>query len=250
MFTPGLWLELRRWSAAGRRARLWWRDDDAAGASANLDRLLRLSRSAGAPLTLAVIPGGDLRGLAERLSDAPRVTVAQHGLDHVNRRLGPHAGEFPHDWPALEVAVALGRGWRRLRHLPGARLVFVPPWNDIHPGLVEALTMAGYLGWSAYGALGQAAKPPRIDAHLDLLRWRPGARFRGRRRLLNAFAAELRRRRRAGAWEAPIGLLTHHLAHDEPAWAFLSAFLTWTLAHPAVGWVGLDDLFGAPETGD
>jgi hypothetical protein len=35
----------------------------------------------------------------------------------------------------------------------------------------------------------------------------------------------LARRRRAGDFDAPIGLLTHHLAHDEAAWAFLEWFL-------------------------
>ena len=32
--------ELARWRAAGRRARLWWRDDDARAPGPELERLL------------------------------------------------------------------------------------------------------------------------------------------------------------------------------------------------------------------
>jgi hypothetical protein len=244
-----LWLELRRWRAAGRRARLWWRDDDAAGPSHSLDLLLATSAASGAPLTLAVVPAGDMRGLAARLAQAPLARAAQHGVDHLNRRPGVAAGEFPHDLSRAEVIVALRRGWSLMQHLPRAMAVFTPPWNDVHPELEAALEAAGYAAWSANGALGDAAAPAgrlvRLDVHLDLLRWRGGAGFRGRGRFLGALAAELRRRRLAGRWDAPIGMLTHHLAHDAAAWAFLTQFLAWSGREPALAWVGLETLIGA-----
>lgn len=236
-----LWLELRRWRRAGRTARLWWRDDDAADASAALDRLLQTSRACGAPLTLAMVPVGDKAALAATLVRTPQVTVIQHGIDHQNRRSGPAAGEFPHDWAQGEVEAALLQGWRMIQGLPRARAVFAPPWNDVHPHLEAALAARGYAGWSANGALGSEGLP-RIDAHLDLLRWRGGARFRGQGRFLKALTAELARRRRAQAWTAPIGLLTHHLAHDEAAWRFLEHFLAWSMTQPELAWTALADL--------
>ena len=45
-------LELGKWRAAGRTAELWWRDDDAANTSPELDRLLALHRETAVPLAL------------------------------------------------------------------------------------------------------------------------------------------------------------------------------------------------------
>jgi hypothetical protein len=36
----------------------------------------------------------------------------------------------------------------------------------------------------------------------------------------------LAERRRAGLWDEPLGLLSHHLDHDEDAWRFLEVFLS------------------------
>ena len=237
MLNLALWLELRRWREAGQIARLWWRDDDAAGGCAALDRLLQASRACGVPLTLAAVPAGDMAGPGRAgWRAASLVTVVQHGVDHQNRREGPAAGEFPHDWSRRELEIALHRGWSLLQTVPRAQPVYVPPWNDVHPELEAALTACGYAGWSANGALagGRDGRLPRVDVHLDLLRWRGGARFRGKGRFLRDLTAELRRRRRAGLWAAPIGLLTHHLAHDEAAWKFLEEFLAWTAGRGGV----------------
>ena len=243
-----LWLELRRWRRAGRTVRLWWRDDAAAGSSAALDRLLQVSRASGAPLTLAVLPTGDMRGLAAQLRRTALVTAVQHGVDHRNRRSGPVAGEFPHDWSQTQVEIALLNGRSQMQALPRALAVFVPPWNDAHPKLAAALVACGYAGWSAHGALAaDGGGPMRVDVHLDLLRWRGGARFRGRGRFLSGLVKELRRRREAGLWTAPIGLLTHHLVHDGAAWRFLEAFLAWTTQRPEVAWAALPDLIGPSD---
>ena len=243
-----LWLEAARWRRVGRTARLWWRDDDAAGYCAQFERLLRLSSETRVPLTLAVVPAGDMAGLGARLTERPTgassITVAQHGVDHLNRRSGPAAGEFPHDWTQAELEIALRRGWSLTQRLPHAEPVFVPPWNDVHPQLEAALAACGYAGWSVNGELAPGEGLARVDVHLDLLRWRGGARFRGRARFLRALTAELARRRKAGLWDAPIGLLTHHLAHDAASWRFLEAFLRWTQARRELSWVALPQMIG------
>ena len=245
MGSPRLELELLRWRLAGRQAVLWWRDDDAAGASPALDRLLAISAATATPLTLAVIPSGDMEGLAAVLAPARQVSVVQHGMDHQNRRTGRRAGEFPPSWAQARLAAELTRGWGRIAQLPGALRLFVPPWNDIHPSLEAALRDCGFVGWSADGELDHDGLTRR-DAHLDLLRWRGGARFRGEGRFLAGLRRELARRRRAGRWDAPIGLLTHHLAHDAAAWRFLEGFLRWGHGRAEIAWAALPDLVAAP----
>lgn len=239
------WLdvELRRWRAAGHRATLWWRDDDARVPSAELDRLLAIRGRA--PLTLAVIPDGDMVALGARLIDAAGVSVVQHGVDHQNRRLGAVAGEFPPDWRRIRVATQVRAGWRRLAVLPAVERIFVPPWNDVHPELPVVLSDCGYEGWSAWGQVSDDGEPtPRIDAHLDLMRWKGGARFRGEAKFLGELRGLLTERRRTGQWLAPVGLLTHHLAHDEAAWAFLDRFTRWSEGHSDVVWRSLPELLG------
>lgn len=237
------WLEveLRRWRAAGHRATLWWRDDDARAPSAALDRLLAIRGEA--PLTLAVIPDGDMAALGARLTQARRVSVVQHGVDHQNRRMGAAAGEFPPEWRRIRVATQVRAGWRRMAVLPALEQVFVPPWNDVHPELPAVLADCGYQGWSAWGE-GETAdgSPPRVDAHLDLMRWKGGARFRGEAKFLGELRGLLTARRRAGQWHAPVGLLTHHLAHDEAAWTFLARFAGWSAGRSDLMWRSLPDL--------
>ncbi|MFC3070925.1 polysaccharide deacetylase family protein [Phenylobacterium soli] len=232
--------ELGRWRRAGRCATLWWRDDDARAATPALRRLLVLSDAHRTPLTLAVIPDGRLRELAALLGGRPWVSVVQHGVDHLNRRDGAAAGEFPHEWSEAQLAERLNIGWRQVERLPGALRMFTPPWNDVHPALPQALLACGYTGLSAWGEIAEAG--PRIDAHIDLMRWKKGARFRGRRRMWSALRVALRARRRAGLWDAPIGLLSHHLDHDEDAWAFLEALLAWAEGRPELKWKALADL--------
>lgn len=233
-------LELAAWRRQGRQAVLWWRDDDAQDATPALARLVDLADRRRTPLTLAVIPHGVTEALAAAVAQRPHVRIAQHGVDHQNRNSGPAAGEFPPSWTSWEIAARLRVGWSRIEALPGVRRIYVPPWNHVHPELFAALADCGYEGWSAWGTSGAA--PERIDAHLDLMRWRGGARFRGRGRFESALLRALRERRRAERWDAPIGLLTHHLDHDAAAWAYLERFLGWSHSEPVFIWRGLAEL--------
>ena len=52
---------------------------------------------------------------------------------------------------------------------------------------------------------------------------------------------ELQWRREAGSREA-IGVLAHHLVHDEVAWLFLERLLELTAANPACRWASCRDL--------
>jgi hypothetical protein len=220
-------LELARWRALGIRPRIWWRDDDAREMSPALDRLLDLAD--GLPLSLAVIPYAVSPSLADRLGRAGNVTVSQHGIDHINRRQ-PAAG------PAADYGQAIYSGPLARKILEGRSALeqvgldpvfYTPPWNRIEPVLLEALPVAGYFalsGWNGEGALKPSLQ--RLDTHIDLMRWKGGARFRGAARIREELRRQLALRRKRAAFAQPIGLLTHHLDHDEQSWKFLSGLLT------------------------
>lgn len=234
--------ELARWDAAERRARLWWRDDDARAATPALARLVALAARTQLPLTLAVVPGPQAESLAPALAGETRLTLVQHGADHENRRTGREAGEFPDAAGRALIRRRLAEGWAQIAGLPRAAKVYVPPWNHLHPELAGALRDEGYGGLSAWGQFSGRQPLPRVDAHLDLLRWRGGARARAAGDLLGALVTALQARRRLGLWDEPIGLLTHHLAHDETAWRRLEAILPRLAAHRRLRWASLDEL--------
>jgi hypothetical protein len=231
--------ELARWRQAGVSPRLWWRDDDARGPTPALDRLLWVAD--GVPLALAIVPDGDLAGLGRQLGRVSNVTVSQHGVDHVNRRgPGEASGEYPPGASAAVMAQWIGAARRRMEAHGLAPAFYAPPWNRIDDHLVEALAALGPGGLSAWGGF-QACDGgcPRLDTHVDVLRWNPRPRFRGAEAFLGALRRELARRRLAGRLAEPIGVLSHHLDHDEGAWRFLEDLVDfargrfeWVAFHP------------------
>lgn len=218
--------ELARWTAAGKTPVFWWRDDDARRPTPALDRLLDLSRRFAAPITIAAVPDGDLPALATACAATPGAELAIHGFRHENRApAGSPSGEV-NDQDSLEAVAAEVEAAIAVFARAGVKAdLFVPPWNNAHPTLDAALSQLGLM-ISRYDAFrAPSASPPRIDAHLDVMRWKPTARFRGAVRFLLRTRRLLAGRRRRGLWDDPIGLLTHHLDHDEAAWRFLAAFL-------------------------
>src|SRR4051794_31611845 len=240
-------MEVRHWRRQGRLPLLWWRDDDARHATPALERLLEIAGHHAVPITLAVIPADSLGGLAEILSRLPGAIIAQHGVTHSNaRRPGEPPDEFPADVATDAVAVAMSAGADRLVSLPRRIALYVPPWNRVTPALGSALRLARLSLVSGHGGDHREQDGIlRLDTHLDLLRWRGGARFRGESRFLWRFLRLLRKRRRDDAWQEPIGLPTHHLDHDGPSWAFLEEFLAFTTSACRCRWSCAAQLLGA-----
>jgi len=245
------WLDLRReldqWREEGRTATLWWRDDDAMARSAALDRLLELSGRRRIPVALAVIPDGvDMRLPAALGGTSAR--VLQHGCRHVNRAAAD--AKKCELIAGAEVEAALTAGLTRLAGLfEAASLpVLVPPWNRIDPALVPRLAALGYRGLSRFkpredGVVGGLRQ---VNTHVDIMGWRSGGGFRGELESLAAAVEHLRARRRIELDpDEPTGLLTHHLEHDEACWTFVDRLLGETRDHPAVRWLGAEELFGS-----
>jgi predicted deacetylase len=231
--------ELRQWARAGQRPQLWWRDDDAGSLTPALERLVACAAKASAPLSLAVIPDRAEAGLALYLNPRPWISVLQHGVDHRNDCLSGQQSQFADQVPAVAVSRRLAWAWARLEMFESRLPVYVPPWNAMGGNVVSALPASGLTAVSAWNGM---AEPNRLDVHLDLLRWRSGPRFAGEARFLSRLRRALKLRRRAGLWREPIGLLTHHLDHDEAAWRFLDALTAFEPLRRLADWRCVQDL--------
>ena len=243
--------ELARWRDAGRTVDFWWRDDDAARPAAALSRLYALAQSAGVPLALAMVPA---RAEADAFEGAgPMVSLIQHGSDHCNRA---GAGEKKTEFGASETPTEAARRLCEARdRLPGSlrsRLLplLAPPWNRLPATHAAAIAAAGFRGLSRYGARASAQAAPgllQVNTHVDLIAWKTNRGFAGEEAVLAAATAHLAARRggRVDADEAT-GWLSHHLDHDEAAWAFLERLFEVTRRQPGLRWLGAQALFHIP----
>ncbi len=248
--------ELDAWTKAGREATFWWRDDDAVEPTAALDRLLGLSCESGVPLAIAVVPGRSTATLAERLAAAAgSVTALQHGYAHCNHAPDDEKkAELGRHRPTAAVCEELARGAARMAGLfpRGALPVLVPPWNRIAPELLPLLPELGLTGLSTYGprpTAAPAAGLAQVNTHVDIMRWAAPRGFLGEAEALGLLCGHLRARRDAAGdggidTEEPTGLLTHHLAHDEAAWAFLARLMPFLGRHAATRAVTATEVFG------
>lgn len=234
--------ELEQWREAGRRAELWWRDDDAASLTPALERLLAVSSGAGVAVALAVVP---LAAEPAMLDKAARVLM--HGCDHRNRApAGEKKTEFPAAEDDDEALERLARARERLARLAGERFLpaLAPPWNRIRESLVARLPEAGLRALSRYGVRAAARRGLlEVNTHADIIAWRGDRGFVGEEQALGLLLRHLADRRR-GACDAdePSGLLTHHAVHDARAWRFLERLFDETRAAGAV-WRDPAELF-------
>ncbi|CAN7238750.1 polysaccharide deacetylase family protein [Rhizobium sp. LjRoot254] len=242
------WAELRaeldRWQQAGKTARFWLRDDDAVEPTPKLERLLVLAKKHGAPLTLAVIPQHTGEALARRLDACPSVNVAVHGWSHRNfagegekkQELGPNRA-------ASDVLSELKAGFEKLGTLYRAAFspVLVPPWNRITASLISELEGIGFRALSVFGPEKQG--PIRlVNTHADVMDWHGTRGGRADEAILADIVKRLGEMSVSGG---TMGLLTHHLVHDEAAWSFIDRLLAFTLQHPACRWVSLPEILSA-----
>ena len=242
--------ELSIWERLETKARFWLRDDDAGTDTPHLRRLLALAEELRTVFALAVIPDR-VEGALARLTASAPCCVWQHGwrhhwqLEDESHRYSK--GEFG-EGRNLEAMMADSRkgqlaldrkfgelGWQR---------VFVPPFHALSVPFKMVLPSLGYWGLSA----GQPLTPSintlaELNAEADLMDW-PNRKFYGSNALTNLLLEQLRLRRLGQiSPNVPIGLLTHHLVHDEEAWRFLTDLLRFLKSHDAAEFVPADTLF-------
>lgn len=239
--------ELDRWQAEGRTAHLWLRDDDVVEPTPALDRLLGLTGRYDVPVLLAVVPLTATPALARRLERATAVSPCQHGCAHRNHaapdqkreELGGHR-------PLTTVVAELAAARDRLADLLGDAVlpVLVPPWNRIAPAVTAELPALGFSALSTFGSAQTSGPVPRIDCDIDIIDWKGGRRGRRPEEFAAALVETLAGARDRGG--RPVGILGHHLVHDEVAWSFLEDLLARTASHPAARWVSFETLMSTP----
>lgn len=239
---------LRRLEDEGAEVEFWWRDDDAATSTPALERLLALAARHGAPLALAVVPRALDPSLPARLATETDVSILVHGLAHRNHAPpGVKKAEFGDDRPLEVLASEAAEGLRLAQSVFGERAspVFVPPWNRIGERAAAILREAGYHGLSAFSGPQSGAGAGsliRIDTHCDPVDWRGSRGLCDPEDLLEALARTLKEVA-SGARAGPVGLLTHHLVHDEDVWTFLDQLLRRLTSSRALRFRRADMLF-------
>lgn len=241
--------ELDDWQRLGRKATLWWRDDDAVEPTPPLSRLTKLSGDYGIPVAVAAIPADSTPSLAEQLAICGNCTILQHGYSHKNNaptdqkkaEFGPHRN---HD----EMICDLTEGTKKMRNFKGVYPALVPPWNRIDLGLFARLPKIGFRAISTFGPRKSACPAfglKQINTHVDPVSWHSGRIFAGKDAVLGQMTGHLSARRKAEVdADEPTGLLTHHLVCDEAGWSFLEALFETTKNHPAADWLSAKEAFG------
>lgn len=241
--------ELDKVRARGGQIDFWLRDDDAIEPTAALDRLLSLSASHAVPLTLAVPPQPATEALARHLSGLADVGVTVHGWAHRNhapaeekkQELGGHR-------PQEVVLGELRRGVERLRTLFPEHFIpmLVPPWNRIDPALVRRLPEVGFAALSVFGP-EKPSPLPLINTHVDVMDWRGTRGCRDHGLIIADIVSRMRQvcgdvEGREEQTGRTVGVLTHHLVHDEAVWEFLERLFTVTSEHAGCRWRRTNDL--------
>jgi hypothetical protein len=243
--------ELGLWTAQGRSATFWWRDDDAVAPTPALERMIGIAERFAVPLLLAVIPEPSTEALRRRVDACPLVSVAQHGLRHKNNaQPGDRACEFPHARTLSENVVDMAEGLKLLAGFPHLLPIFVPPWNRIDARLFPGIASLGHRGVSTFGPRAMAESLPgftQTNCHADIIAWKTTRGFVGVGRVLDDIIAHLKARRTGAAdAEEPTGLLTHHLVHDAASWSFLDTFFARVSQASAVAWLDACTAFRVP----
>ena len=228
---------------------LWWRDDDAVADTPQLNRLLSLSRRANAGLGLAVIPRRLEPSLGPRLQEEAAVFALVHGWAHTNYApIGQKKAEFGAHRRIEVMAREAEQGLRLAREKLGTALlpVFVPPWNRISPDLTEHLPRAGFTGLSAFSDRRTASPAEgllQVNTHIDPIDWHRTRSLADPALLIGGLAAAIDRRV-SGETDRrePIGLLTHHLVHDDVIWAFCEELMM-RLGHWQIPVLRPDEVF-------
>jgi peptidoglycan/xylan/chitin deacetylase (PgdA/CDA1 family) len=218
--------ELFHWRRAGLTPRFWLRDDDATRPTPALDRLLGLARAHDIPLLLAVIPTEATQALAEAIRHEKLVTPAVHGYAH--RRHTPDGVpplELGGARPVEEILDELRQGRTILRHLFGGRLsgILVPPWIRLSREVAARLHEVGFTALSTNSWHEDGSALPQLNTQIDIVDWADGRRGHTVEWAMTELLRRLEQARQRGG--VALGLLSHHLVHDEQAWATLEALI-------------------------
>ena len=242
IFAP-LEAEISNWIDAGKRIRLFLRDDDAVEITDNLIRLAALLQNSEIPALIAVIPGPAQPELAGFFERYPLLTPAQHGIDHLNHAdASSKKCELGDDRPLQQTLEELSSARSQLVSLFGARLspALVPPWNRISEDVAARAGDLGFQYISGFSWKEPENNLPWLNTHVDIIDWKNGKISKPLIQVVQELAENLTKARENG--HRPVGLLTHHLDHDDQCWDMLERLFTYLDEQPFIQFEKADDL--------
>ena len=230
--------ELRQWAQAKKPARLFLRDDDACDDTSALRQLSTVTNHYNIPLLLAVIPDHATRELGDFIGSKPHIVPAVHGFSHTNHgnleekkiELGGHR--------PLEIVIAeLAQGRDKLLEKFGEKLspILVPPWNRISKEVAENVGKVGFVAVSGFGWKAASDQVAWVNTHVDIIDWKNDKASKSIGLVLEELTNNLIIAR-ANDYAA-IGILTHHLVHDDAAWKMLETLFELISQQPSFEWV-------------
>lgn len=192
----------------------WIRDDDLTAPNAKMDRFLNICASFEIPVSLAVIPARMSRDLVIYAQNYPTLSILQHGIAHENKTIAPSKkSEFTY-FNDAQFQLLLNKK-KNMEDLFGKSFkpIFVPPWNRINISW-EKHILQHYDFISAFGIHHHASY---LNTHLDCINWKTRS-FKTEHELYVELEILLQK-------TSHIGILTHHLMHEDTDWQKLKNLL-------------------------
>lgn len=246
----GVRRELDLWGRQGNRPMFWVRDDDACEMSVPLATLQAFAAQYDIRIGLAIIPGNVRSSLLDFLAKHDQFVPMCHGWKHINYGSPGRGGEFGRERSVSLLEADARLALKAFYSYFGneSNPVFVPPHGRIAPALIPRLRGLGFSALSVGpGILERRALPlvsripwtrlirvpvgptfPRINVHIDPIDWTRRTAC-DPKAVAARLVAHLRLRRHGLVdFMVPIGILMHHLDHDNQVWRLchnLVAFL-------------------------
>jgi peptidoglycan/xylan/chitin deacetylase (PgdA/CDA1 family) len=194
---------------------VFYRDDDAGWATAELFALLDVFERIDLPLDLAAIPLEMTTKLAQELNrrmhaTAHRLGVHQHGLQHCNHQLSGRKCEFGDARDYQQQYSDIAQGKEILNRYFGSHNdpIFTPPWNRCNQHTLNVLNELSFHALSC----DSGAKPfnsgelMELPIHIDWLKQTKGKRW-SHQQIMQQLADKL-------SLGGVIGIMLHHQSMD------------------------------------
>jgi hypothetical protein len=97
----------------------------------------------------------------------------------------------------------------------------VPPWNRLSREVAARIHEAGFTALSTNSWHEDGSSLPQVNTQIDIIDWANGRRGQTIEWAMGELLRRLEQARERGG--APLGILSHHLVHDERAWTTLEA---------------------------
>ena len=232
--------EIALWEESGLTPRLWWRDDDTTELSVPLSKLSDLAAQFKVPVLLAVIPSLAKQELSAFVSSNPWLDAATHGFSHTNHgdqdTKKTELTENSLGRSVQDVAQELITSRKNMEDMFGlaASQILVPPWNRISTSALQTLPSIGFKLLSTFTDQKLSTDIHQINCHIDLMHWRPDRLAKTIREVTDELLICLQDRRISDYPKQPIGILSHHLVHDENAWEATEFLMSYFAKQPCI----------------